>query len=40
VIANLDETNVCVGNWIRVDAQKDGSFKVYNSRNKYEQAYK
>jgi beta-lactamase superfamily II metal-dependent hydrolase len=40
VIANLDETNVCTGNWIRVDAMKDGSFKLYNSRNKYEQAYK
>jgi competence protein ComEC len=40
VIANLDETNVCTGNWIRVDAMKDGSFKLYNSRNKYEQSYK
>jgi beta-lactamase superfamily II metal-dependent hydrolase len=40
VIANLDETNVCAGNWIRVDAMKDGSFKLYNSRNKFEQSYK
>jgi beta-lactamase superfamily II metal-dependent hydrolase len=40
VIANLDETNVCSGNWLRVDAMKDGSFKVYNSRNKYEQSYR
>jgi beta-lactamase superfamily II metal-dependent hydrolase len=40
VIANLDETNVCTGNWIRVEAMKDGSFKLYNSRNKYEQTYK
>ncbi|HTP36538.1 MAG TPA: MBL fold metallo-hydrolase [Candidatus Acidoferrales bacterium] len=40
VIANLDETNTCEGRWIRVDAQKDGSFKLYNSRNKFEQAYK
>ena len=40
VIANMDETNVCPGNWIRVDAMKDGSFKLYNSRNKFEQAYK
>ena len=39
VIANLDETNACEGRWIRVDAQKDGSFKLYNSRNKYEQSY-
>jgi beta-lactamase superfamily II metal-dependent hydrolase len=40
VIANLEETNVCEGRWIRVEAQKDGSFKLYNSRNKYEQSYK
>jgi beta-lactamase superfamily II metal-dependent hydrolase len=40
VIANLDETTVCTGNWVRVEAQKDGSFKLYNSRNKYEQSYK
>jgi len=40
VIANLDETNVCEGHWIRVEAQKDGSFKLYNSRNKFEQSYK
>jgi len=37
-LANLDE--ICEGKWIRVDAQKDGSFKLYNSRNKYEKAYK
>ena len=37
-IANLDE--ICEGKWIQVDAQKDGSFKLYNSRNKYEKAYK
>jgi beta-lactamase superfamily II metal-dependent hydrolase len=36
-IANVDE--ICEGKWIRVDAQKDGSFKLYNSRNKYEKAY-
>ena len=36
-IANLDE--ICEGKWIRVDAQKDGSFKLYNSRNKYEKTY-
>ena len=37
-IANVDEN--CEGKWIRVDAQKDGAFKVYNSRNKYEKAYR
>jgi hypothetical protein len=36
-IANVDEN--CEGKWIRVDAQKDGAFKVYNSRNKYEKSY-
>ena len=40
VIANLDETNVCEGRWIRVEAMRDGSFKLYNSRNKFEQSYK
>ena len=40
LIANMDETNVCEGKWIRVDAMKDGSFKLYNSRNKFEKAYK
>jgi hypothetical protein len=37
-IANVDEN--CEGKWIRVDAQKDGAFKLYNSRNKYEKAYR
>jgi hypothetical protein len=37
-IANVDEN--CEGKWIRVDAQKDGAFKVYNSRNKYEKSYR
>jgi hypothetical protein len=36
-IANVDEN--CEGKWIRVDAQKDGAFKLYNSRNKYEKSY-
>jgi beta-lactamase superfamily II metal-dependent hydrolase len=40
VIANLDETNVCEGRWIRVEALRDGSFKLYNSRNKFEQTYR
>lgn len=40
MIANLDETNVCEGRWIRVEAMRDGSFKLYNSRNKFEQSYK
>jgi beta-lactamase superfamily II metal-dependent hydrolase len=37
LIANLDEQ--CEGKWLRMTAEKDGSFKIYNSRNKYEHAY-
>jgi beta-lactamase superfamily II metal-dependent hydrolase len=36
-IANLEE--VCDGKWIRLTAEKDGSFQVYNSRNKFEKSY-
>lgn len=38
VIANLDEA--CEGKWLRLNAQSDGSFTVYNSRNKFEKTYK
>ena len=37
VIANLDE--ICEGKWLKLTAQKDGTFTVYNSRNKYERTY-
>lgn len=36
-IANLEE--VCEGKWIRLTAEKDGSFQVSNSRNKFEKSY-
>ena len=36
-IANVDQ--VCQGDWIRVSARKDGSFTVFNSRNKFEKTY-
>lgn len=36
-IANVDE--ICEGKWLRVDADKSGTFKIYNSRNKYEKSY-
>ncbi|MEO8595740.1 MAG: MBL fold metallo-hydrolase [Candidatus Solibacter sp.] len=36
-IANIDE--ICEGKWLKVDAEKSGAFKIYNSRNKYEKAY-
>jgi beta-lactamase superfamily II metal-dependent hydrolase len=37
-IANTDEQ--CSGNWIKLSAEKDGSFTVTNSRNKYSKTYK
>jgi beta-lactamase superfamily II metal-dependent hydrolase len=36
-IANVDE--ICEGKWLKVTVQKDGSFTVYNARNKYEKKY-
>jgi competence protein ComEC len=36
-IANLDEG--CQGKWVRVTADKDGAFQVYNSRNGFEKKY-
>jgi competence protein ComEC len=36
-LANVEE--VCEGKWIKLTAEKDGSFKVFNSRNKFEKAY-
>ena len=38
VIANLEEA--CQGKWLRLTAEKDGSFTMYNSRNKFEKTYK
>ena len=37
-IANLDE--ICEGKGLHMEAMKDGSFKLVNSRNKYEKGYK
>jgi hypothetical protein len=37
VIANVDE--ICEGKWLKLTAKKDGSFTVFNSRNKYEKSY-
>ena len=36
-IANVDEKSD--GHWIKVSAQSDGTFAVFNSRNKYEKIY-
>jgi hypothetical protein len=37
-IANVDDP--CNGNYIRLTVQPDGSYTVYNSRNKYTKTYK
>ncbi|MFY9724424.1 MAG: MBL fold metallo-hydrolase [Bryobacteraceae bacterium] len=36
-IANVDAN--CQGKWIKVTAEKDGTFTVYNTRNKFEKTY-
>jgi len=36
-IANVDSD--CQGQWLRVSVDREGSFTVYNSRNKFEKAY-
>jgi len=36
-LANVDE--ICQGKWLRLTADKDGSFTVFNSRNKFEKSY-
>jgi competence protein ComEC len=37
-LANIDEQ--CQGKWLKLTAEKDGSFRVFNSRNQYEKTYK
>ena len=37
LIVNLDEN--CEGKWLRLEAERNGAFRVLNSRNKYEHAY-
>jgi beta-lactamase superfamily II metal-dependent hydrolase len=36
-IANVDDP--CEGQWIRATVRKDGTFTLYNSRNKYQKSY-
>jgi competence protein ComEC len=36
-IANVDQ--ICEGDWIKVTAQKDGTFTVVNGRNKFQKTY-
>jgi hypothetical protein len=37
MIANVDEP--CEGKYLKLTAEPDGSFTVYNSRNKYTKTY-
>lgn len=36
-IANVDEA--CQGKWLRLTVEKDGSYTIFNSRNRYEKTY-
>ena len=36
-IANVDE--ICQGKYLKLSAQSDGAFTVYNSRNRFEKSY-
>lgn len=40
LIANLDASAECKGNWIRVDARENGGFTVTNGRNQVSKTYK
>lgn len=37
-IANIDE--ICEAKWLKVTAETDGSFTIFNARNKFEKTYK
>jgi beta-lactamase superfamily II metal-dependent hydrolase len=37
-LGNVDE--LCQGKWLRLTAERDGAFTVFNSRNKFEKSYK
>jgi len=39
MIANLEETADCKGNWIKASVQTDGKFTVTNSRNSFSKSY-
>jgi competence protein ComEC len=40
MIANLEASSDCKGNWIRVDVQSDGRFAVTNGRNQLTKSYR
>jgi hypothetical protein len=39
MIANLEDTEDCKGNWIKASVARDGKFTVTNSRNDFSKAY-
>jgi hypothetical protein len=39
MIANLEETADCKGNWIKASAAQDGKFTVTNGRNGFSKSY-
>jgi competence protein ComEC len=40
MIANMEPSAECKGNWIRVEAQPDGQFTVTNGRNQFSKTYR
>jgi competence protein ComEC len=40
MIANLEQSADCKGNWIRVDVQANGTFAVTNGRNSFSRSYR
>jgi hypothetical protein len=39
MIANLEETADCKGNWIKASVESDGKFTVINGRNGFSKSY-
>jgi len=39
MIANLEETAECKGNWIKASVAPDGTFTVTNGRNGFSKTY-
>ena len=39
MIANLEDTAECKGNWIKASVTPDGKFTVTNGRNGFSKAY-
>ena len=40
MIANMEPSTECKGNWIRVDVQSNGQFTVTNGRNDFSKTYR